>query len=406
MKIRNLLIIFIVNYLLIVFISTGLEIVSINNKAQEAQALIKQAADLALDQTQLVDDFLGYGGNEALSLSFPARDGSGFQRADMFEAFYGLNSAVDTNKEAIYQKLYGGNNDLKMLASRLNAMRKPVRYWDASRTFFDWYYIPTASLLGTDILPNTQSTTGVKDKWGSYIDSNRAYELLNAYQLTNHVRESGGVDYYNTPLNVGITFLNEELLSSMFITNVDLLMRNKYSENLNSPEGGDGILKGSTYSDKVRDGLAGQNPINNGSLTVLRGESVNNGSTVNAYKGVTPLVMYKVIDMYDSANDEMLAHLFGANKGGYTSKAAYLRSLDENVINPATGMPYTKKPIVVAKVTFYMDVIVPYFSVIARDFRSSLGDDEFNYVDIKPEGTTSVEGTRRLSYTRYFAVTP
>jgi hypothetical protein len=397
--------------MLMVVVSGLLELHVLSQKAKDVQLLVRTAGDMALDQSQVLDDFMSYDGRESYKLKMPSADGGGFVSYDLFGGVYGLDSTVETNKEPIFLKLYD-NNDFKMLASRTNAMRRPVKYWNASKTGFEWYYIPRITMMGLDILPSGQSVRGVKDASGQFVSEAFAAEILSAYDLDSHTKYSGGKEYFNTPLNIGVTYLNEELLSTLFVNNMDLMMRLKYDKNLNSEDGGDGILKGTTYSDKVKGTLSTQNPINNGNFSILRGTQNASSPTVKSFSGVKPLIVYKVIDMYDSDNDDMLVSLFGANKSDaetgntYTSKAEYLKAIDEDVKNPVNGMPYSTKPIIVAKVTFYADVVIPYFSLIAREMRANLGDGTNNFVELLPEKTDGAEGTRRLAYTRYFAVTP
>lgn len=411
MRAKNIIIILIVNYMILVAVSGMIELHALSQKAKDVQLLVRTAGDMALEQTQLVDDFMSYGGRESYQLKMPSSDGTGFVQHDLFSGVYGLDSTVEENKEQIFSKLYD-NNDFKMLASRTNALRKPVKYWNANRTGFDWYYIPKISMMGLDILPASQSTRGIKNASGQYVPEEFASELMSAYDLDSHVKVSGGKEYYHTPLDLGITYLNEELLSTLFVNNMDLMMRTKYEGNLNSKEGGDGVLEGSTYADKLKGSLEAHNPVNNGVFTLLRGQQNPSSPSVKSFQGVKPLIVYKVIDMYDSTNDDMLVSLFGANKRDtetgttYLSKADYLEALDSDVLNPVTNRPYSSKPIIVAKVTFYADVVIPYFSIIAREMRGSLGEGDNNFLELLPENSDGVDGTRRIAYTRYFAVTP
>lgn len=405
-KARNIIIIFVLNYALMVLISGIIELNVLAHKAKEIQNTMRTAADISLNQTQVVSDFLTTGdAGGKYKLKMPKSNGDGFVETDLFQGVYGISSEYTYNSDRIFTELYK-NNDFSYLSRSLDSIRRPVRYWNQSRTGFTWYYIPTLALMGTDILPSQESTTDIKDSYGNYIDNGLASEIMTAYGLNNHIKLSGGKQYFNTPINLGVTYLNKDLLSTLFVNNIDMLMRFKYKNNLNTPEGGNGILKGTTYADKVRGDLASLNPINNGSFSFLRGSRGGGAGGVQSYKGVAPSITYKVIDMYDRANDPLLVSLFGANKGIYTFKADYLKSLDASVLNPVTNTPFTKKPIVVAKVTFYMDVVVPYFTLIAREFRASLVDGTDNFIEMKSPRADGQNGTRRISYTRFFAVTP
>ncbi len=400
------------------FLSVVLELRSIATKAAEIDTIMTTAADMALEQIQTVDEFMAKGGDSPYTIAMPASSGSGFVDTDIFEGVYGLS-----DRDAIFNKLYN-TDQLREVARISGAMRRPLRYYAGSvvNQNLAWYYVPRLAYMGLDLFPSGSPsgiavrTIKTAAKGGSVVPSwvgeggiAPDYEgIFQTYGFNTSLKTSGNEEYYNTPVNLGVTYLNEDFLGTIFMNNVDLMMRRKYSANLNSEEGGNGVLKGVTYSDKVTGELSAYNAINNGSFTVLRGAKSPTGMNVDAFKGITPEVDYKVIDMYDSSNDSMLTRLFGTNKGAFASKAEYLRDLDSGVLDPSTGAPYTTKPIVVAKVTFSLDVVVPYYSIIGRDLASRLGGGANNYIDIEPSGTDvpGAAGSRRMVYTRYFAVTP
>lgn len=418
MKPRNVVISLVVNYLAIIFVSAIIEIVALGNVAQHIQLIMRTAADMSLEQAQVTDDFFvknnGYRATgTAYKLSMPSADGSGYTTIDMFDGIYNLNTSKSENKEKAFMKVYD-NAEFKEFSKTLGNIRTPLRYYNSSNTGFEWYSVPKISFMGLDVLnKSSASVTGVKNSSGAYVSGNVANGLFNTYGLSNHKKDGGMVTYYNTPISLGITYLNKDLLSTLYMNNVDLLMRSKYAKsgfNLNTSKGGNGVLKGSTYASLVKGDLSAYNPINDGLFTVLRGtQSTTSANNVKAFKGTQPDIVYKVINMYDPANNDLLVMLFGANTGGMGSKAAYLKSLDNRVINPMTGRPYDEKNIVVAKVTFYLDVIVPYTTIIARDFRGNLDKTTTNFLDLQrsnSNGKRGASGNTMLEYTRYFAVTP
>ena len=56
-KAKNILVIFFINYAIIVVVSAFAELWFVADKAQEVQVLVSTAADMALEQTQATDDF-------------------------------------------------------------------------------------------------------------------------------------------------------------------------------------------------------------------------------------------------------------------------------------------------------------------------------------------------------------
>lgn len=404
-KVKNIIIVLVLNYTLMLFVSVFFELNAINNKAVEIQNYIATSADLALQQTQFVGDFMNSNSDSSFSLKMPNSDGRGYKNIDLFEGLYGLNSKNEVNRDMIYRLLYD-NNDFKMLASRSGVIKVPVKYYNYDKTGMTWYYMPKVAMVGSPMLPNLDGKNGIVDLMGNPVPDSFAKELLRDYGLNDYKRISGGEEYYTHPLNIGVTYINEDLLSALFVNNMDVIMRSKYtSKDMSSYEGGNGLLKGNTFSQNIKDKDTANNPIHNGNFTFFRGQQrLTGGGGVGAYEGIKPTVVYKVIDMYDSANDSLLVELFGANKGGYSSKAEYLQQTDSEILNPVTRMPYTSKPIVVAKVTFYADIVVPYTTVLVRELADYIyGSESSHKMGIKNDNGTDV---RRMSYTTYFAVKP
>jgi hypothetical protein len=146
------------------------------------------------------------------------------------------------------------------------------------------------------------------------------------------------------------------------------------------------------------------------------------------FKGVRPTIRYKVIDMFNPQNDELLSLAFGAKPDRNGSKAEYFQEISSDVIDPMTNAPYTEKPIVVAEVTFYADVIIPFTSVSIREMRAKENSDssldsrllfdfdartpqEDNYIDLVRTGTTGLNGgmgnnSELIVYKKIFAIAP
>ena len=94
LKAKNIVIIFVLNYLLILLVCCLLEIIFISNHAQQAQLLMRTAADMALEQVQATDDFFVTGGGYLLedskSYKLHVCTGSTFEKVDLFPAFTGV----------------------------------------------------------------------------------------------------------------------------------------------------------------------------------------------------------------------------------------------------------------------------------------------------------------------------
>lgn len=419
LKAKNLLVIFIINYLLIIIVSSLIDLWYANQYSKELQIIVKTAADMALEQTQATDDFFIDSSTntnlKAYKMKFPSNDGN-FKELTVYDGIYNKKENIEGNRNEIFLELYD-NEDFKNFTKKCGNIRTSIHYWNTNKTGMLWYTMPRIAQIGTNLLPANVNSRGIKYE-NSYVNTTVEENLYKEYGFDRHRKENGLSEYYTTPISLGITYLNKELLGTLFMNNMDLLMRTKYDKanwNLNTEKGGNGILKGEYYKDTIKKDLKSENPINNGVFTLIRGkESTKGNSTVKTFPGVIPRVEYKVIDMYDRQNDVLLTYLFGAKKtteeGRYfESKADYLKELDKEVLDPMTGLPYKSKPIVIAKVTFYADVIIPYTSITSKGMRSSYGDKENNFLDIVRKNTTGIKGksgSDLFSYTRYFAVTP
>lgn len=424
---KNIIIVFILNYLALIAFCAFSELYFVADTSQEVQVLVRTAADMALEQAQATDDFFiksnGYNTDGANGYNIKMEKNGHFEDVPMYEALYGINTNVVGNKEAIFNELYN-TNDFRSKAKMFSNIRGSISYYNATKTGLLWYKLPKIAQVGLDVVGRDPSITTVKSPSGGSVSSDVSNGIINLYKFSNAKRlgydysTGQNIEYFMTPISLGITYINSDLLNQLFLNNMDLLMRAKYDKgglNLSKEEGGNGIYKGTTWQDEITDtSLNAYNPINNGKFSLVRGTTKDVNSGFSTYNGIEPKIEYKVIDMYDSSNDNVLIMLFGANKTDkngktYSSKAEYLKSLDKDKIDPATGSAYTSNLISVAKVTFYADIIVPYQTLSIRDFRANMDSDNKNFIDIRHEGTTGVKGFSGndcYSYTRYFAVAP
>lgn len=489
MKVKNILIIFMLNYLVMLLVCCFIELMFISNNAQQVQMLVTTAADMALEQVQAVDDFFTSGNGYLLTntegLDNPYKvkvinkSNSKFIETNIFEAYAGTNDF-----EEIYKKVYnysgtngirdfiknahGDISDITFLAMDYNVLETPsVNNMETNiRLEYDWYRVPVLAQLGAkDIYDTDTLIKKIYDlSYNEIHDENVVSHLWQSYDLLQPKREiwvNGEKSrYYLTPLSLGVTYINEELVQVLFMNNLDLLMRSKYGDNdLTKSEFGNGVLKTSVYSDLVdTDTLKSVNPINNGSFTLLRGEALDLeglGNSINLYKGIAPEIEYYVVDMYDSKYDEILQAVLGPKLSNEVSNGSTntkvlsgdaLKRNDSATIDYLTTMTgsnigterylFEKKPFVVAKVTFKAEFIIPYNTPMVREMRGrirkgeeisgrtifnafeyssinigSINPIQGNYVDIDTDRGTSkksVLGSNSVpfSYTTYFAVTP
>lgn len=441
MKAKNIIIILCINYVLMFVISLFIETAYLGHKATLIQNMIQTAADMALEQVQVSDDFFtseGYGlVDSEYKIKVPTITGSEYAEANMYTALSGK-----TTRNDIYFDAFNKSNPANGFADWIPAASKVKGMVAQFNTGgINWYYVPKVLQMGSDILTDSPALNQVNSvspsnyKVGGIVSGMGTNTFIDLYGWQNAAKGGrvNGVDttYYLTPISLGLTYINKEYVQKLFINNMDLLMRSQYDD-ITWGEGMYGtseLTKSTAYASLVDDTTfsgADYNPINNGVFTLLRGEAdthtVSGAGTVEMFKGLKePDIEYKVIDMYDTSsnNKDLLLMLFGRD-------ANYLKSQAKNLPN---GVKANENRFIVAKVTFYAHVVVPFESLIMKEFRgmssSSSGvtlgdrligtfgadisnknnDGTNNFLDINIHKTGS-EDDYVLEYTRFFAVAP
>ena len=476
LKAKNIIIIFILNYLIMLIACCLIEFVLVSSTAQQIHLMVTTAADMALEQVQATDDFFTSGNgyiienNNLKSINNPykmqvlGKNGK-YEAVNIFEAVCNTN-----NFDNIYKKLYN-STDIQKYVNDIKANGGDVLDVDflVARTTMDtsnyidtnistrWFRVPVLAQLG-DTTHGGVAKRVLRVDNNMSVDSLTAGEIWTMYDLASAGKETrvNGTDtkYYYTPLSVGLTYINEDLLQAFFMNNLELLMRGKYELNpdydLNSEKFGNGMLKTTIYPDLVdTETLEDMNPINNGSFTLLRGERIPSDTNVYLYEGIKPKIEYIVIDMYDDRYNDILQMVLGAKTTGkqglskQTVTGSNLKEIDReylNTLHEITGQSVNKfenKPIVVAKVTFYAEFIVPYTTPLLREMRGRIRNNDndtmrgrtlfnaFEYSTINQDSIDAIDGnyvdiatgdgssllslgsnSEPYSYTTYFAVTP
>lgn len=434
-------------YILYAFVSLIIEDYILKGVVAEIQRDMRIAGDMALQQTQFMDDFLTFRPDTAYELLMPTQNQGTYNKESVFKAMWGIDVQSEDDLDTVYNKVYANEELGHVLGLTADSMKVGLRWYDqdinSMTTRFptmSWYAIPRGLTLGSDFVKGLGGAQALFDTSnfdsleGQGTDSGKRDKLLDGYGLTEVVRESGDKKYFNTPLNTGITYVNRDLVSSLFINNMDLLMRQKY-QGETSNEFSNGLCadadfnRGLIHSETVNCGLVlsdkiegesllkNAHPINNGEYTLLRYDRIENGTQGKLYEGVKTKIEYKVVDMHDNANNTLLRAVFGnrthTNSNLGLDKASYFRNINNDkrvsyssVLNPL----YDQYPFVLAKVTFYADVIIPYTTPLMRelavDFEGAgaLG----KFLEVRPQAGTNVNdnGVRRFEYTVYFAVAP
>lgn len=438
-KLRYFYLSLMVYYVLMLVITVAIELVFVKYATVSVETTMEEAAERALEQTQYLDDFLAFRDTDAYKLYLPTNTAGQYKHTNVIEAMWGISPSSEEDLQQVYDALYK-NQEFANLMRITEDIRIPLRYYDTMLSLdagvpsMSWYSIPRALVLGSDFIKElgVDNLFDIDSLEGKTEDTLKLDELIKNYGLNSTVRKTEEKMYFNTPLNNGLTYVNRELLSSLFVNNMDTKMRAKYFGNDNI-SGGAGCTESSNrdtvyvntincgiaYNDLIQgeQALARYNPINNGVFTLLRRDEVPSTTKGKLYRGVEPVIEYKIVDMHSSVNDNLLRHVFGPYTGEGavgTSKSAYFRQLNAqkyvNYDGSIFSNFYDYYPFILAKVTFKADVIIPYVTPTMRGLagRNSEGNTIGNFLDIGTGDDTylSPEGFRRFEHTVFFAVAP
>lgn len=428
LKPRNVVITLVLNYLLIMIVSIFMEAGAVQDRAREANSLIRIAADMALQNMLVVDNYFtreSNMGDEFVMMT--DMGGAFFEEVNPYFRVYNTDS-----KEGAFAAAFGNNSAFQTVAQESGDIKTPMYYYDG------WYQVPSILQMGQDAFGSAwnflwdKSTVDAGEKRDQFIIDYR-YDI--SMQNSDIVQRDGTTEkaYFFTPLSLGVTYIDEKMLNFYFANNMDLLLRAKYNDTTYSESP-------AQWSERNRDYGAGamgimgsgrglaNNPfwdnnqvgynfdremervVNNGRLSYLRGAWDDSaGEWDNGHPAV---VSYKLIDVNDAANDEILKLIFGAigGDGSNGPKGDYLKS-QSTTASVAGMVGYDQSfPMLIARVTFAAELFIPYDTMVVRGWRQTELDGALigaNYTNMRNiTGTDGAEGGILYEYTTYFAVLP
>lgn len=484
---KHIITMIILTYATSLILSGFVESLYMYEKVSQLNFIMRTAGDMALEQTQITDDFFkpedsfvvqdrlenASDEHKDFKIKVPNTTNTKFEEVNLYQEYTGINATSANAKSAIYHTLYSvdgsafkqelDSSDPEALTKeKIKKIKTPIININSAGGL-DTIFIPTLAQMGIANTGTYKEQTvddkkGIRGDFSNYITSSDLQgmnkELRKGYELDRVTKMSEldgkDIDYYLTPLSLGITYLDKDLLQLLFINNVNLLMRAKYSDNMDgggSDYIGRGILRGQTFADVVDNSAGGmdENYINNGIISVEVGSpspghgKLRQGSS-NRNERVE--IRYKVIDMYDNANERILKEVLGVipqsqmNKFHVSKYGDYYKALDLKDRQNGTTVTQLTKPIVVAEVKFKLNTIIPYSTIGMRELRAysnpsgagvrprnllNINESQYNttrnYLDMRPmqitgdspiyqaDGTPQ-NGPRLVEYTRLFAITP
>lgn len=488
---KHIITMIILTYATSLILSGFVENLYMYEKVSQLNFIMRTAGDMALEQTQITDDFFkpndsfvvkdrladAENQHKDFKIKVPSMTNAKFEEANLYQEYTGIDVTSANAKSAIYDRLYSADGSAfkqeldrldpdALTKEKVKKIKTPIININSAGGL-DTIFIPTLAQMGIANTGTYKEQTeddkrGITGHFGNYIASSdlkgMSKELRKGYELDRVTKMSEldgkDIDYYLTPLSLGITYLDKDLLQLLFINNVNLLMRAKYSDNMakgGSEYIGRGILRGQTFADVVDNSVGGidANYINNGVISVEVGSPsaghgrLRQGST-KANERVE--VRYKVIDMYNNEkskkNERILKEVLGVipqsklNPSSSTPYGDYYKALDLKDRQNGTTVTQLTKPIVVAEVKFKLNTIIPYSTIGMRELRAysnpsgagvrprnllNINESQYNttrnYLDMRPMQITGdspdyqasgmpQNGPRLVEYTRLFAITP
>lgn len=337
---------------------------------------------------------------------------SSFETVNFYRHFYNVPATIqegtDAERAYLYDKTYTNNEKFKNWVNKTTKIRT-LLYKDESTNIANedesWKTIPTVAQLGLSTIGGTVPA--------GQVDS----ILISPYKLQTANKEGFFGTYYYTPLSVGLTYLDEDILSYMFNTNMDIIMRRKYDGTSK-----DGLYSGAGFvPNEILGYLAGgsngqyahgyEDYINNGLFAFKRGQIHQTKSGKKAYDGGgTVHIEYKLIDVFDPKNNDIIRVAFGGNHTADTIRNMVVSNKDAtNRIQP-NGKGLSSLYTLVAKIDFEAELVIPYSTYFTRywkyrydadgNLRNPIAGDE------RVDNFNFDRGSNIFHYTTYFSVLP
>jgi hypothetical protein len=408
LRTRNIILILVFNYLIIMLVSVFVEAGAVQAKAREANALIRIAADMALQNVLATDDFFVEGSNQPMRMS---TDTGGTQ----FAPVNPFTHVFPGTMEQVHQTMFGpGNTRFQNVAAQSSAIRTPMFYQG-------WHSIPSLAQMG---LPTFSGSNQAALIFGTMVP-----EMVAGYRYdtTHHTSDIIG-SYFFSPLALGVTYIDQDMLDFYFANNMDLLMRARYNhvDDGFDARGRQGIHRGSGFASSPFYALHNQTAapminhlnrvVNNGSWSYLRGE-FGDGHGLNGRgfdNGHPAQIRYKLVDLNNANNDAILRLVFGGN----TTRAGLI-GVSTTFSHPqyaAVGVGASSFPMIIAEVTFTAELFIPLDTMVIRGWRltdpgigvGGMNNNTLNLQQVNAAGgaVNGPNGGIMYNYTTYFAVLP
>lgn len=422
LKPRYILIIFIIFFVSITVAGFAIDQHFIRSAASDITSYVQTAADCALEAVTLSDEFFtntaqnGYssaigslGGGEAAAsrdnkLLVDIGDGKGLVAKNPFQLTYNTNNVTNT-----YAAMFANNTRFMSWAKNIfNVQMTSPEVWVASGT--KKAKIPELCTMGTKMFANkikdftsdlygTLACQGMTQGSSSLQDT-FVYNMLEPYDYWEYRRETSisgtsgkHLVYFLTPVSLGYTYIDKYTLDILFRANLDLLMRAKYINNGKLSSAYSAVIDQTYYPDSTEIGSDWTNTVvNNGQFYYVRGKlqksSKSDACGAYAYNfGTQPDIQYVYITLTPQDRNYLInktacsSSLWLTNNNINKINNTLAQAINPTVTLQSLAKNYTgtgNYDIVLAKVTFYAEFIIPYQTSPMRGMAEHFGCETSN----------------------------
>lgn len=300
----------------------------------------------------------------------------------------------DQNIDSIYSWLYGNvgtrtpNSEFRAFYNNVGSLMEGRAFIVSSGSFHE-ETIPVLAQMGLRLDSDLNSSA-----------NNYNENLVNVQK-----RGRGGNPYYLTPASLGVTYLDTRVLEAVSVSHMEQLMRYQRGSTPEYWRRASGPLPVSVYSGSDTPQYVDLNfdqlGSNDGRSNLYMSEEgvnssvVNNGAFHIDLNSIKVEVDYAMIDIYDSANADIVNKALGAvpYDTSLSGRPAQLLANDNTAERNGDR--------IVARVSMEVDVFIPYFSPLMQwvrhTNRTGITGETYGLRKVNPDGTLG-EPNEPVSY--------
>lgn len=404
LKIRNIIIIILINVGLLSTVSLIQEYYSMTTKTNDIKTTVSTSVDTAIQLALASEEFFGDKSSWNSTVSSKNdefvkvkvfRNGqwieNGVYATSKFYDDYGElpESPKYLTSEQTYEWLYGQINGARVPTKEFKEFYNKIGKNFTSDMYVKAYKDDTSFNIEDKSVPTLC-------QMGLSLDSNLNRSTQPYAESLANVKKTGkdGSTYYLTPHSLGITYLDTRVLKPIIVAHLEQIMRYKWGKTADSWVKADGCIPTTIYEtgekDAIKHSVGSDEKIINDGIFEIDENSIKVG------------VEYKIVDFYDKVNYKLVNYIEGSTPDStdFKQKPSLLQSEDTSRNKDGKRM--------VARVTVSMNLHIPYSASVLQWLRkenSNGNEDHFDVraLDVNKELTSDKTGVV-YTYTTYTAI--